>query len=102
MRDSRGAEVDRDCHEVTEGAGHDGIRPRTEKNERYVEMDALCRVRGLGGHVIEEVEPRDIEGEWERESNGDSIEMDGRRRRMDGARSGARRDLTRNESDCNR
>ena len=92
---SRRAEVDRDRRKVLEGAGHDGKRPKSEENQRDVETNALCRVRGPGGHRGEEVESGDVEGDREHQSDGDGIEMDGRQWRMDGATSGARHDSKR-------
>ena len=64
--DSRGIEVDRDCCKVLEGAEHVGKGPRSEEDKRYVETNTLCRVRGLGGHRGEEVEPGGVEGDQER------------------------------------
>ena len=48
--DSKGVEVDPDRHEVVEGAEHDGKRPKSEEDQRYVETNAQCRDRGPGGH----------------------------------------------------
>ena len=92
QRDSRGVEVDRDCRKVVKGTEHHGKRPRSEEDERYVETNALCRIRGPGGHVDEEAESGDVGGERERESDGDGVWIDGIWCRMDGAMSGARCD----------
>ena len=43
--------------------------------------------------MVQEDESEDVGGERECESDGDGVEMDGRRCRIDGATSGARRDL---------
>ena len=83
-------EGDPDCAKVVEGAGYNGKRPESVRNQRYVETSALHRVRGPGGHSDEEVESGDIGGEQERRSNGDGVEMDGIGCQMDGATSGAR------------
>ena len=93
--DSRGVEVDPDRREVVEGTEHDGKRPRSEEDERYVETNALCRVRWPGGHVDEEDESGDVEGDRERRNDGDGIEMDVEWCRTDSATSGAHRDLKR-------
>ena len=95
QEDSRGVKVDRDRRKVLEGAGYDGRCPRTEENQRDVETNAQCRARGSGGQIGEEVEPEDVEGDWERQSDGDGVAYDGRRCRMDGATSGARGDSKR-------
>ena len=93
--DSEVVEGNPDRREVLEGAEHDGKRPRSEEDERYVETNALCRVRGPGGHVDEEAESGDVGGERERESDGDGVGIDRIWCWMYGATSGARHDSKR-------
>ena len=85
-------EVDPDHAKVVEGSVYDGKRPESVRDERYVDANALRRVRGPGGHLVEEVGPGDIEDDRERQSDGDGDEMDGRTSQMDDATSGARCD----------
>ena len=82
-------EGDPDRTKVVGGAVYDGKRPEIVKNERDVDTNALRRGNGPGGHLVEEVEPGDVDGEWERQSDGDGDEMDGIRQGMDDATSGA-------------
>ena len=96
--ESEGVEGKPDRAKVLEGAGYDGIRHRTEGNERGIDTNALRRVRGPGGHSGEEVESGEVGGERERQSDGDGVGCDGRRCRMDRATSGTRRDSIRVET----
>ena len=86
---SRGIEADLDRHNVLEGTGHNGIHPGTEGNQHNAETNAQCRVRGPGVLGGEKEALGGIEGEWERQTDGDGVEMDRTRCRMDGATSGA-------------
>ena len=85
-------EGDPDCAKVVEGAGHNGKRLESIRNQRDVETNALHRVRGPVGHLGEEVGLGDVEGDWKRLSDDEGIYMDGRRFWIDGATSGARHD----------
>ena len=82
--DSRDVEVEPDHWKVLEDAGYDGKRPRSQENQRGADMNALCRVRGLGGHLGEEVGSGDVEDDRECLSDGEGIEMDGRHRGRSG------------------
>ena len=93
QEESRGVEVDRDHQKVVDSAGHDGKRPKSEEDERGVDMNALRRVRGPRGHVDQEVESGDVGSERERESDGDGVQMAVIGCRMDSAMSGACCDL---------
>jgi hypothetical protein len=84
--------------EVVEGAGYDGKRPRTEENERVGDTNARCRDKWPGGHLGEQDESGDVEGDRERWSDGDSDQRVGRRGWKDGATSGTRRDSKRVET----
>ena len=97
---SRGVEVVRGRRKVVDVAGYDVKHPRTEENERGVDMNALRRDKGPGGHrgKPEEVrvESGDVEDNRERHNDGDGIEMsDGRPGAADGATSGAGSDSKR-------
>ena len=82
-------------HKVVDRAGYDWIHPRTDGNERVVETNAQCRDGGPGGRFGEQVGLEDIEGDRERQSDGDGDQRGGRRGRMDDATSGARHDSKR-------
>ena len=86
---SKDVEGNPDCAKVVEDAVYDGKRPKSVRNERDVDTKALRRVRGPGGHLVEEVRLGDIEDDRERQSDGDGDEMDGIRLGMDAATSGA-------------
>ena len=77
-----------DRAKVVEGAGYNGKPPESVRNQRDVDMNALCRVRGLGGRIVEEVGPGDVEDDRERRSDGNGDDTDGIRGGMDDATSG--------------
>ena len=93
--DSEVVEGNPDRAKVVEGAGNDGKQPRTEGDQRYVETNAPGRDGGPGGHIGESVESGEVEGDRERQSDGDGIEMDREWCWTDSATSGARRDSRR-------
>ena len=82
-------EGDPDRAKVVKGAGYNGKRPKSVRDERDVEMNTLRRDRGPGGHLDQTVKSGDVGGKQERLSDGEGIEMDGIRYGMDGAASGA-------------
>ena len=73
-------------------------RPMNVSNERVDEANTSHRDRGPGGDPGEREEPGDVEGDRERQSDGDGGEMDGRRCGKDGATSGTCRDSKRVET----
>ena len=87
---SRGVEVVRDRKSIVDGAGYDRIRPVGNRNERGGDAKTPSRDRGPGGHRGKQGESGDVDGDRERQSDGERDEMDGRRGGMDGATSGAR------------
>ena len=87
--ESRGVVDDQDRRKVIEGGEYDGERTRTEENERVVETNAQRRDTGPGGQLGERGGLGDVKCDRERQSDGDGVEMDGNRCRMDGATSGA-------------
>ena len=93
---SRVVEVDWDPRKVVEGARYDGVCHRSDGSARVVETNAPCRDNRPGGHIGG---PGDLEGDCEHQSDGNGVDTDGRRCRMDGTTSGPHRDLTRVEMD---
>ena len=88
-----------DCAKVVDSAGHDGTSPRSSENAHGDGTNTPCRNTGPGGHLGERGGSRDVECNRECQSNGDRVERDGRRCRMDGAPSGPHRDSTRVETE---
>ena len=82
-------EGDPDRAKVVEGAGRNGKRLESIRNQRDVDTNALRRDRGPGGHLVEEVEPGDVEDDRERQSDGNGDDTDWIRGGMDDATSGA-------------
>jgi hypothetical protein len=95
---SRGVEGVRERGTVVDSAEHDGISPRSVRNERELETNARTRRTRPGGHMGEPKASRDVEGDWSRESGVDGVEYNGRRGDTDGATSGARCDSQRVET----
>ena len=63
---------------IVEGARYNGKRPKSIRDARDVDTNALRRVRGSGGHLDEKVRLGDVEGDWKRLSDGEGINlMDG-------------------------
>ena len=91
-------EGDPDRTKVVEGARYNGKRPKSIRDARDVETNALRQDRGPGGHLDQTVELGGISAEQERRSDGDDVETDETGCRMDGATSGARRDSKRVET----
>ena len=91
-------EGDPDRAIVVDSAEYDGTHPRSDGSTRVVETNAPCRDNRLGGHIGERGGPGDAEGDWERLSDGEGIEMDRTGCQMDGATSGARCESKRLES----
>ena len=88
---SRGVEGIRDCGMVVDNAEHDQTCPRADRSERIIKTNTPCRRNRPGGHMGELKAPRDVEGDWSRESDGYGIGYHGRRDGKDGATSGTRR-----------
>ena len=93
--ESSGVEVDWDRAKVVHSGEYDGDRPRSDGNARVVETNAQHRDNQPGGHGGERGVSGGIEGGRERQSDGNRVEMGGRRCRMDGATSNAHHDLKR-------
>ena len=72
-----GTEGDPDRAKVVEGARYNGKRPKSIRDARDVEMNALRRDGGPEGHRDKEDKSGGIGGEQERRSDGDGIEKDG-------------------------
>ena len=96
--ESRGVEGVQDRENVVDRAGYDGKHPRIEDNERDGGTDARTRETGPGGQLGERGGPGDVEGDRERQSDGDGVETDRRRDCKDGETSGARCDSKRVET----
>ena len=87
-----------DSANVVEDTVYDGKRPKSIRDTHDVETNVLRRDGGPGGHRDKEDKSGDIDGEQERRSDRDSVEMDRTGCRMDGATSGTRRDSKRVET----
>ena len=95
---SRGVEGVRDRGTVVDNAEHDQTCPRADGSERIVKTNTPCRRDRPGGHMGEPKAPRDVKGDWSRESDGDGIGYNGGRDGKDGATSSARCDSQRVET----
>ena len=93
--ESEGAEDGLVRASVVDSAGHDGIGPTSEGNQRFVEINAQCRENRPGGHSGEQVESGVIKADRKRRNDGIGVVYDGNRRREDGAASSARRESKR-------
>ena len=85
---SRVVEGESDRESVVDHAGCDGIRPRSRKNERRAETDALCRVQEPGGHLDKRAESGDVGNDQTSQTDGDGVQGAGKRSGKDGATSG--------------
>ena len=89
QEESKDVEGNPDSANVVDSAVYDGKRPKSIRTERDVDTNALCRVRGPGGHLGEEVGSGDVDDDQEHQSHGNGDEMDGIPHRMDDTMSGA-------------
>ena len=78
QEESRGVEIVRDRANIVDRAGYYGNHPGSEENEHDGGTDARTRDRGPGGHRGKQGESGDIDGDRERQSDGERDEMDGR------------------------
>ena len=95
---SRVVEGESDRESVVDRAEYDRIRPIGDRDERGGDTNLPGRDRGPGCWLGEQDESGGVADDRERQSDGDSVGNDGRRGRMDGAASGARRDSKRVET----
>ena len=93
--ESEDVEGDRERRKVVEGGGHDGIRPKTDRNACGVDTNPQRRDRGPGGQFGERDGSGDVERNLERQSDGNGDERSGERGGKDGATSGAHGDSKR-------
>ena len=73
---SRGVEGVRDHRMVVDSTEHDGIHPSSDRSEREVEMNMLCRDRRLGGHLGEQESSRVGKGNWRRWTDVEGVTYD--------------------------
>ncbi|KAH0826846.1 hypothetical protein J3R83DRAFT_4378, partial [Lanmaoa asiatica] len=81
----RVAEDYSDCREVVNGGGYDETRPKGIRNERDMEMNALCREIRPKNHRAEEGASTGVRGDWMCQSDGYGVHSDGRQGRKTGA-----------------
>ena len=96
---SRGVEGVQNCGKVVDGTKHDGMCPSGRGNERVVETNTSHRDKGPRGHMGELEKLRDVEGDWDRQTDVEDVRYDQERREMDGAMSGTCRNSKRVETD---
>ena len=72
----RGVKVEPDCWNVPKDVGYNGKHPRSQESQRGANTNALCQVRGPGGHLVKEVGPGDIEDDQECQSDGNGNDTD--------------------------
>ena len=89
--ESKGTEGDSDRTSAINRAELDGIGPGSDRDERVGDTNPLRRDNRPGGQLGERVELGDVEGDRERQSDGEGDEMDGIRGGMDGARRDSKR-----------
>ena len=75
---SRGVEGESNCVKVVDRAERDGIRPSGARNNGGGDTKPPSRGRRSGGDLGERDELGDVEGDRERQSDGDGDDMDGR------------------------
>ena len=92
---SRDVEGVWDRRNVVDSGGYDGIDPRTDGNERGIEMNTLGRDRGPGGHLGEQEAMGNVERDWRRRNVVGGDGYDGNEGWEDGVTSGARYDSKR-------
>ena len=99
QRESEIIEGEPDHVNVVDSAGCDGKCPRSVRSAPIIETNAPCRDTGPGGWIGERGGPGDLERDFERQSDGNGVNTDGRQCRMDGTTSGPRHDSTQVETD---
>ena len=94
LRDIEGI---RDHGTVVDGTEHNGIPPSSNGSECEVETHIPCQEVEPGGHIGELKALRDVESDWDHQSDGEGNQIDGRQCRKDGAMSSAHRNSKRVE-----